>query len=416
MKVDYKQEVPYKQDFPLLLQEEETHLPIAYLDNAATTQKPLPVIEAVTHYYRTFNANPHRGAYTISNQATESFEDVRSKAADFIGAASRDEIVFTSGTTDAINQVALTYGAAHVGPGDEILVSVLEHHSNLLPWQRLAQQTGAALHFLLPDQDGIITADEAAAKLSSRTKIVALTQISNVLGGVNPIREIAALAHEKGAVILVDGAQSVPHIPVNVQELDIDFLVFSGHKMLAPAGIGVLYGRYSLLNAVEPLRLGGGIVEQVTRQSASLLDAPLKFEAGTQNVEGVIGLGAAMDYIKTIGYETITAIENRLTAYALNRLAELPDIEIYGSSDPAKRSGIISFNVKDVHPHDTATILASAGVAVRAGHHCAQPLMEYLGVNATCRMSLYFYNTEQDIDRLIEALRSVRKVLGYESE
>lgn len=404
----------YRYDFPLLMQEDEDGQRLAYLDNAATTQKPRQVINAVCNYYKTFNANPHRGAYSISVTATEQYEQVRAKAAAFVGASTPDEIVFTAGTTDAINQVACSYGNEHVHAGDEILISVMEHHSNLLPWQQLAHRKGAHLRYLYPDECGYITAAEVSRKLTDKTKIVAVTHISNVLGSINPIAEITALAHEKGAVVLLDAAQSIPHLPVDVSKLDVDFMAFSGHKMLAPAGIGVLYGKAHLLSSMEPMRLGGGIVEQVTQQSVRFLDAPTRFEAGTQNTEGVIGLGAAIDYLSEVGFEEITEIENQLTDYALCRLSDILNLEIYGAQTGYERAGILSFNVKDIHPHDTATILASHGVAIRAGHHCAQPLMEHLGVNATCRMSLYFYNTEDDIDRLAQALRTVRKVLGYE--
>ena len=404
--------IDYKKDFPLLLQPDVGGLPLAYLDNAATTQKPRQVIDTVREYYETFNANPHRGAYSISVRVTEAFEEVRAKVARFIGAAHPDEVVFTSGATEAINLAAVGYGEGAVGPGDEILISVLEHHSNLLPWQRLARRTGASLCYLIPDQSGSVTLEELAAKLTTKTKILAVTHVSNVLGSLNPIREMAAMAHEKGAVVLVDASQSVPHIPVDVQELGADFLAFSGHKMLAPAGIGVLYGKKELLRQTEPLRLGGGIVEEVTRQGVRLLDAPLKFEAGTQNAEGVIGLGAAIDYLEQVGMEHIHETETRLTAFALEQLAAVPGIRLYGAGDARTRTGILSFNIADVHPHDTATILATHGVAVRAGHHCAQPLMAHLGVNATCRMSLYFYNTQEDIRRLARALSIVRVVLG----
>lgn len=407
--------INYKKDFPLLLQQESNGLPIAYLDNAATTQKPQQVIDAVTNYYRTYNANPHRGAYSISMKATDQFELVREKTARFINAAGSDEIIFTSGTTDSINQVAMSYGYQHIKEGDEILISVMEHHSNLLPWQRLAQQQKAVLRYLYPDPSGCITVEQVRQQLTDQTKIVALTQISNVLGAINPIAEIAALAHQKGAVILVDAAQSVPHIAVDVQKLNVDFLAFSGHKMLAPAGIGVLYAKRELLAKMAPVRLGGGIVEQVTEQTVRYLDPPLCFEAGTQNIEGVIGLGAAIDYLNQIGFETIQTIEKQLTDDALNKLSKIPGLKLYGSGSSATRTGILSFNVADVHPHDTATILASHGVAIRAGHHCAQPLMNYLGVHSTCRMSLYFYNTEAEIDRLVQALSTVRSVLGYES-
>jgi len=404
----------YKKDFPLLLQPDAGGLPLAYLDNAATTQKPRQVIDAVRNYYETFNANPHRGAYSISVRVTEAFEEVRAKAARFIGAADPEEVVFTFGATDAINQAAQSYGEQAVGAGDEILISVAEHHSNLLPWQRLAKRTGAVLRYLIPDQSGRVTTEELAAKLTSKTKILAIAHVSNVLGGVNPIGELAAMAHEKGAVVLLDAAQSVPHIPVNVRDLDVDFMAFSGHKMLAPAGIGVLYGKKELLQRMEPARLGGGIVEEVTQQDARFLDAPLRFEAGTQNAEGVIGLGAAIDYLEAVGMEAIQDIERRLMDDALQELCAIPRIRLYGAGDAEERTGILSFNIEDVHPHDTATILASHGVAVRAGHHCAQPLMAHLGVNATCRMSLCFYNTEEDIRRLAQALSTVREVLGFE--
>lgn len=403
----------YKKDFPELTQMEADGRPLAYLDNAATTQKPFAVIEAVDAYYRTFNANTHRGVYSVSSKATQVFEEVREKVARFIGAGSADEIVFTSGTTDSLNLVALSYGMSHVEAGDEILISVMEHHSNLLPWQRIAKLTGATLRYLYPDSDGQLVISEVKEKLNAHTKIVALTQISNVLGSLSPIGEIAALVHAAGAVLVMDGAQSVPHIPVDVRDLDVDFMAFSGHKMLAPAGIGVLYGKKDLLDAMEPLRLGGGIVARVREQSVSFLDAPAKFEAGTQNVEGVIGLGAAIDYIEGIGFDAIEAVENHLTDYALKKMRSIPNVEIYGAKTGKGRTGILAFNVRDIHPHDTASILAADDVAVRAGHHCAQPLMDFLGVNATCRMSLYFYNTEEDIDRLCASLATVRGVLGY---
>lgn len=405
-----------KQDFPLLLKPETGGLPVAYLDNAATTQKPRSVIEAVSGFYESYNANPHRGAYSIGVEVTEKFEETRRKVAGFIGAGSDENIVFTSGTTDSINMAALCYGMEHVGESDEILLSVMEHHSNLLPWQRLARQKKAVLRYLFPDKDGRISLRDAEEKLTGRTKIMAVTHVSNVLGAVNPIRELTELAHKRGAAVLVDAAQSVPHIPVDVTALDVDFLAFSGHKMLAPAGIGVLYGKKELLQEMEPLRLGGGMVEQVTQQDVRYMEAPWKHEAGTPNAEGVIGLGSAIDYLENIGFDAIQAHENHLTDYALQKLSGVPGIELYGAKTGEHRTGILSFNVRDVHPHDTTTVLASHGVAVRAGHHCAQPLMEHLGVNATCRMSLYVYNTEEDIDRLASALQTVREVLGFESQ
>ncbi len=404
----------YKEDFPLLLHQNEEGLSIAYLDNAATTQKPSQVISAISEYYQTYNSNPHRGAYDISIRVTEKYEQVRGKVATFIGAEDPEEIVFTSGTTDSINLVALGYGEQVLEAEDEILISVLEHHSNLLPWQRLAKRKKAKLNYLIPDQSGCIPLEEVERKLTPRTKIVAITHVSNVLGHVNPIREIADMAHKQGAVVLLDAAQSIPHMKLNVSDLKVDFMAFSGHKMLAPAGIGVLYGRKELLRIMEPLRIGGGIVEEVTQETVSYMDAPWKFEAGTQNAEGVIGLGAAIDYLNSVGMTTIEAIEQELMGYAFIRLSSLPEIELYFKEGSAHRTGILSFNVRGVHPHDTATILASHNVAIRAGHHCAQPLMAHMGVNATCRMSLYFYNTKEDIDRLVDALKTVKGVLGLE--
>lgn len=405
----------YKKDFPLLNKKDEEGKTLAYLDNAATTQKPRQVIDAVCNYYKTYNSNPHRGVYDINVRLTQEYEQVRNKVARFIGALQSDEIVFTSGTTDSINLIALSFGEQLIKAGDEILISVMEHHSNLLPWQRLAKRKNAVLKYLIPDKYGILSMDEVKNKLTSKTKLLAITHVSNVLGVENPVKEITELAHRQGAVVVLDGAQSIPHMPVDVRELGIDFMAFSGHKMLAPAGIGILYGRKELLDLMEPLRIGGGIVEDVTLNSVRYLNAPWKFEAGTQNAEGVIGLGAAIDYLNNIGMTRIKEIENQLIEYAYDKLFSLPDIEIYGTPDVHKRTGIISFNVKGVHPHDTATILASHGVAVRAGHHCAQPLMAHLGVNATCRMSLYFYNTFEDIDRLVEGIKSVKGVLGLES-
>lgn len=408
--------VDYKQDFPMLLQRNAQGQTLAYLDNAATTQKPWQVISAVCDYYKRFNANPHRGVYSAAAAVTEAIEKVREKTAGFIGAADAGEIVFTSGTTDAINLVAQSYGERAVNRGDEILISLLEHHSNLLPWQHLARKKGAVLRYLVPDQTGHISLAEVAEKLTDRTKIFAVTQVSNVLGVVNPIKEMAAMAHAKGAAVLVDAAQSVPHLPINVQALDVDFLAFSGHKMLAPAGVGVLYGKHSLLKDMAPVRLGGGIVEEVTQQAVTFMDAPTRFEAGTQNPEGILGLGTAIDYLEALGYGEIQRIENRLTAYARNALEALPGIVLYGPKTGEAQTGILSFNVSQVHPHDTATILASHEVAVRAGHHCAQPLMQHLGASSTCRMSLYFYNTQEDVDRLVQALKTVRGLLGYGDE
>ncbi len=402
-----------RKDFPYLQQVDSNGLSPAYLDNAATTQKPHQVIDAVRAYWEGGSANPHRGSYTSGVRATEAFEAVRAKVARFIGASKSEEIAFTFGATDGLNQVAQGYAEQVVGEGDEILLSVAEHHSNLLPWQRVAARRNATLRYLPVDQDGRILLEDLAQMLSPRTKILAITQVSNVLGGINPIRSIAAMAHERGATVVLDATQSVPHIPVDVSDLDVDFLVFSGHKMLAPAGIGVLYGKRELLQHMEPARLGGGIVEEVSEQGVRLLESPLKFEAGTQNAEGVIGLGAAIDYLEAVGMERVQQIEHHLLEYALAALTRVPHIVLHGTTDTQLRTGIISFDIAGVHPHDTATILASHSVAVRAGHHCAQPLLAHLGLKATCRMSLYCYNTEEEIDRLVDALSTVRKVLGH---
>lgn len=407
--------IDYRRDFPLLQSAEPGAPPITFLDNAATTQKPRAVIEAVVDYYEHYNANPHRGAYRIAERATEAMEQVRAKVARFIGAPSAETIVFTSGTTDGLNLVAQRFGPTVVGPGDEILISKLEHHSNLLPWQRLAQEKQATLRYLTPDEHGRLTLDDVNANLTKRTKIVSITHVSNVMGVVNPIQAIADAAHASGAIVILDAAQSVPHLRLNVHDLDIDFLAFSGHKMLAPAGIGVLYGKKDLLDAMPPGRIGGGIVEDVHEQSVHYLDAPHKFEAGTQNAEGIIGLGAAIDYLESVGFDEIARIDRDLMSYTATKLAAIPHFVRYGTTEHEKRLGIVSFNITDVHPHDTATILAASGVAVRAGHHCAQPLMAHLKVHATCRLSAYFYNTKDDIDRFAAAVAGVRKVMGYGS-
>lgn len=398
-----------KKDFPLLMGRLENDKPIAYLDNAATTQKPHCVIDAVSRYYASSNANPHRGAYDLSAEATNLYEGARTRVAEFIGASSNDDIVFTRNATDSLNLVALSYGGAVIEPGDEILISISEHHSNLLPWQALARRNKAVLKYLYTDNIGLISIDEVSSKLSDRTKIVAFAQISNVLGVENPVVEITRLAHERGAVVVLDGAQSVPHIPVNVQELDVDFMAFSGHKMLGPDGIGVLYGKGKHFSEMEPPNLGGGIVEEVTEQTVRLLPAPYKFEPGTPNVEGAVGLHAAIDYLESIGMTNIQTAEQELTGYLLERLATVWDIVLYGDKQSGKgRTGIVSFNLADIHPHDVASILDADGVTIRAGHHCAQPLMGHLGTHSCCRASLYIYNTRDDVDRLVESLGKVR--------
>lgn len=404
----------YKDDFPLLKNSTAGGKPLVYLDNAATTQKPAQVIEAVKEYYEQYNANPHRGAYPLSEKATEVYEAAREKAAEFIGADSPEEIVFTKGTTESLNLVASSYGLDNIREGDEILISIEEHHSNLIPWQAVAKTRNARLRYLYTDENGKLPLEEISAKINARTKIVAVTQVSNVLGIVNPLGEIVRRAREVGAVVVLDAAQSIPHMPVDVRALDVDFLAFSGHKLYAPTGIGVLYGKKEHLSKMQPLLFGGGMVDDVSEQDATFAEGPSKFEGGTQNVEGAVGLHAAIDYLEGIGYERIGQIESELTQYALTRFRSIPHVTVYGKESGNNRAGIISFNIDGAHPHDVSTILSADNVAIRSGHHCAHPLMRHMGVNATCRVSLCFYNTRDDIDILIESICKVREVLGLE--
>ena len=403
----------YLRDFPIL-QTKMNGRPIVYLDNGATTQKPEAVIKAVADYCTYCNANPHRGAYELSVKATDIYETARTRTQHFIGAARPEEIIFTKNATEALNLVAYSYGRANIREGDEIVITVSEHHSNIVPWQFVAKARGAVLKYIYLAEDGNLSAEDIAAQITEKTKIVAVTHVSNVLGLVNDVRAIADRAHAVGAVIIVDGSQSVPHIAVDVQAMDADFFAFSGHKMLSPMGIGVLYGKYDLLDAMPPFLFGGDMIEYVGEQDTTYAELPAKFEAGTQNVSGASGLIAAIDYLEKVGFDRIEAIERDLLAYALPKLRELPFVELYGCDSTCdNKTGIITFNVKDIHPHDVASILDSYGVAIRAGHHCAQPLMRYLGQNATCRASFYLYNTHEDIDQFIEALKKVRGVLGY---
>ena len=403
----------YLQDFPIL-QTKMNGRPIVYLDNGATTQKPEAVIKAVVDYCTYCNANPHRGAYELSVKATDIYETARVRTQQFIGAARPEEIIFTKNATEALNLVAYSYGRANIREGDEIVITISEHHSNIVPWQFVAKARGATLKYIYLAEDGNLSAEDIAAKITEKTKIVAVTHVSNVLGLVNDVRTIADRAHAVGAVIVVDGSQSVPHIAVDVQAMNADFFAFSGHKMLSPMGIGVLYGKYDILNAMPPFLFGGDMIDYVGEQETTFAELPAKFEAGTQNVSGASGLIAAIDYLEKVGFERIERIEHDLLAYALPKLRELPFVELYGcDSARDNKTGIITFNVKDIHPHDVASILDSYGVAIRAGHHCAQPLMRYLGQNATCRASFYLYNTHEDIDQFIEALKKVRGVLGY---
>lgn len=400
----------YKQDFPVFAE----YPNLTYLDNSATAQKPLCVMQAVERYYRAENANPLRGMYDLSVKATEVYENARIAVRDFIGAASEREIIFTRNATESLNLIAYSWGRANLRAGDEILVAISEHHSNLLPWQILARETGASLKYLECDESGLYTEDSLRNALTEDTKIFAIAQISNIFGRVNPIREFAKICHENGTLIVCDGAQSVPHIPVNVRELDVDFLAFSGHKMLAPMGIGVLYGKENLLEAMPPFLYGGEMIEYVTRESATYAELPHKFEAGTVNAGGAAGLHAAIDYIRGIGFETLQAREDALTALAFEHMQQIPHVRIIGADTPEAHHGILTFAVEGVHPHDIAAIFDAENIAIRAGHHCAQPLHKFLGVPSTTRMSIAFYNDEQDIETFVNTLKTVRRRMGFD--
>lgn len=400
---------PYllKKDFPIF-QEKLQGRDLIYLDNAATTQKPYPVIAAVEKYNQAFHGNPHRGAHYLSVKATELYDQARQKVQEFIKARSRKEIIFTRNTTESINLVAYSYGMNFIEENDEILLSIAEHHSNILPWQQVARSRRARLKYMYLDKDGRLSMDEVKRKISNKTKLVCLTQMSNVLGTIFPIKEIIDYAHERGALVLIDGAQGLPHLGVDVGELDADFYVFSAHKMLGPTGIGVLYARESLLEMMPPFQSGGDMIEYVTEDTASFAPLPEKFEAGTPNVEGAVGLAAAIDYLNNIGLDKIYQHEIDLTAYALEKMKGIPYLTLYGPLDLEDRGGIISFNVDKVHPHDLASIVDLDGIALRAGHHCAQPLLNFLQVGASCRISFYLYNTKDDVDKLLESLERAR--------
>lgn len=386
---------------------------LVYFDNAATTQKPNVVLERMVRYYESENANPLRGVYDLSVKATDAYENARARTADFIGAESASEIIFTRNASESLNLIAKSYGEAFLKEGDEIVLTVMEHHSNLLPWQEVGKKTGAKLVFLEPDKTGFISDEEIKAKITDKTKLVSLAHISNVLGRKNPVEKVIKAAHDVGAVAVIDGAQAVPHTKVNVRELDADFYVFSGHKMLAPMGIGVVYGKKKLLNKMPPFLTGGEMIEYVELDSATYAEVPHKFEAGTVNVGGAVGLHAAMDYLDKVGFDYIEETELRLTKRLFEGMKALPYISITGSDNAKEHNGIITFTIDDVHPHDSASILNNAKVCVRAGHHCAQPLMKFLGFNSTLRASLYFYNTEEEVDRFLDSLTKVRGWLGY---
>ena len=390
-----------RKDFPILDQIVNDE-PLVYLDNAATTQKPKAVLEAVNRYYQEDNANVHRGVHTLAERATASYEATRETVRRFINASSTKEVLFTRGTTTGLNWIG-RFAEEILEEGDEVLISIMEHHSNILPWQEACRKTGAKLVYAYL-KDGGLDLEDFREKLTDRTKFVSITHASNVLGVINPIQELAQLAHEKGAIMVVDGAQSVPHMKIDVQKLDADFFVFSGHKMAGPTGIGVLYGKEHYLNQMSPVEFGGEMIDFVYEQSATWKELPWKFEAGTPNMAGAIGLAAAIDYLEAIGMDAIEHHEQDLIAYVFPKLQAIEGLKIYGSQDLAKRSGVISFNLGDLHPHDLATALDYEGVAVRAGHHCAQPLIQYLEVPATARASFYLYNTKEDCDKLVEAL------------
>ena len=398
-----------RNDFPILKNSD-----YVYFDNAATSQRPRQVIDAITAFYTETNANPLRGLYAWSVEATDRYEAARERVSRFINAGSPEEIIFTRNASESLNLVAYTYGLAELKEGDEIVLSVMEHHSNILPWQMVAKKTGAKLVYLEPDAEGAFS-EEELAKIGPGTKLVAITMTSNVYGVTTPINKIAKLAHANGAVIVVDGAQSTPHQKVDVQSLDADFYAFSGHKLLGPMGIGALYVKKTLLETMPPFLTGGEMIEYVTRESATYAELPHKFEAGTVNAADACGLAAAIDYLETIGFDFIEAQEQKLTTMIYERMKEMEHITLYGPTDPTKRSGIITFNIEGCHPHDVASVLDSEHVCIRAGHHCAQPLMQYMGVGSTARASLYFYNTEEEAERFLSALTKVRGWLGYGS-
>lgn len=401
-----------RKDFPIL-ERKIGEKQLVYLDNAATSQKPRSVIDAITGYYEGYNANIHRGIHTLAEEATEAYENVRETIRTFIDAAHTHEIIFTSGSTEAINLVAYSWGNANILPGDEIVLTAMEHHSNLIPWQRLATERSAKLVFIPLTEDGQLDMTEAQKLITDKTKIIAVTLMSNVLGTINPVKELARLAHEKGAVILVDGAQGVPHVKVSVRDLDIDFLAFSMHKMLGPTGVGILYGKAELLEAMPPFQSGGHMITSVWREKATWTELPWKFEAGTRNIADVIASGKAIEYLTALGMENVRAHEIEITEYALKKLNELGDITIFGPKDARLKGGVISFNVDAIHAHDIGQICADAAIAIRAGHHCCQPLMRDLNVMGTARASFYIYNTKAEVDLLFEALKEADKVLGH---
>jgi cysteine desulfurase/selenocysteine lyase len=396
-------------DFPIL-QRQVNGRPLIYLDNAATTQKPRQVIDALVDFYTNTNANVHRGVHTLSVESTDLYEAARERVGNFLGARSPEEVVFVRNTTEAINLVAVCWGRANLKPGDEILASTLEHHSNLVPWQRVAQETGARIRLIHLTPDGTVDLDDYRQLLSPRTRVVAIAHASNVLGTISNLAEVSELAHRVGAIVMADGAQSVPNVPTDVTALGIDFLAFSGHKMLAPTGIGGLWGRRELLEEMPPFLGGGGMIREVFEDRATWAPLPEKFDAGTPNIADAIGLGVAIDYLENVGMTNVRAHEVDVAGYALERLARVPDVSVYGPRDPSLRTGVVSFNLEGVHPHDAGTVLDEAGIAVRAGHHCCQPLHRLLDVAATLRASFYIYNSRDEVDALVDALNTARRL------
>ncbi|WCG35519.1 cysteine desulfurase [Companilactobacillus farciminis] len=397
-----------RDDFPILKQRINGE-PLVYLDSAATSQKPQAVIDSVTNYYQTINANTHRSVYTLGQRATDEYELARKKVQRFIKAKSSKEVIFTKGTTDSLNLVASTYGEKNIQAGDEIVITYMEHHSNLIPWQQLALRKNAVLKYIELTSDGRLDMDDARSKITDKTKIVAVAHVSNVLGVTNDVQELAQIAHSHNAVIVIDGAQAAPHQPIDVQKIDADFYAFSGHKMLSPMGIGVLYGKKKLLEQMSPYQFGGEMINSVDKFDSTWSELPWKFEAGTQNVSGAIGLGKAIDYLNSLGMENIAEYEQELIDYALPKLLAIRGLTVYGPQDSTVHNGVISFDLNNLHPHDVATAFDMDGVAVRAGHHCAQPLMKYLGVVATVRASFYFYNTKADVDKLLQAIADTKE-------
>ncbi|MEC1005654.1 cysteine desulfurase SufS [Bacillus subtilis] len=394
-----------REQFPILHQQVNGH-DLVYLDSAATSQKPRTVIETLDKYYNQYNSNVHRGVHTLGTRATDGYEGAREKVRKFINAKSMAEIIFTKGTTTSLNMVALSYARANLKPGDEVVITYMEHHANIIPWQQAVKATGATLKYIPLQEDGTISLEDVRETVTSNTKIVAVSHVSNVLGTVNPIKEMAKIAHDNGAVIVVDGAQSTPHMKIDVQDLDCDFFALSSHKMCGPTGVGVLYGKKALLENMEPAEFGGEMIDFVGLYESTWKELPWKFEAGTPIIAGAIGLGAAIDFLEEIGLDEISRHEHKLAAYALERFRQLDGVTVYG---PEERAGLVTFNLDDVHPHDVATVLDAEGIAVRAGHHCAQPLMKWLDVTATARASFYLYNTEEEIDKLVEALQKTKE-------